>query len=44
LFRQRIDSGRFLDPPEFTVIHAKGNEENAFDRVDFNSLRKIPST
>ncbi|MGA9039982.1 MAG: carboxypeptidase regulatory-like domain-containing protein [Terriglobales bacterium] len=28
------DSGRFLDPPEFEVIHDKGNEENIFDRVD----------
>jgi hypothetical protein len=30
-----LNSGRFLDPPEFTVMHAKGNEENVFDRVDF---------
>jgi hypothetical protein len=30
-----LNSGRFLDPPEFKVIHAKGNEENAFDRVDY---------
>jgi hypothetical protein len=30
-----LNSGRFLDPPEFTVIHDKGNEENVFDRVDF---------
>jgi hypothetical protein len=30
-----LNSGRFLDPPEFTVIHAKGNEQNVFDRVDF---------
>src|SRR5712691_2371668 len=30
-----LNSGRFLDPPEFTVIHAKGNEENTFDRLDF---------
>ncbi|HMH00026.1 MAG TPA: TonB-dependent receptor, partial [Terriglobales bacterium] len=29
-----LNSGRFLDPPEFTVMHAKGNEENIFDRVD----------
>lgn len=29
-----LNSGRFLDPPEFTVMHAKGNEENLFDRVD----------
>jgi hypothetical protein len=30
-----LQSGRFLDPPEFTALHAKGNSENAFDRVDF---------
>jgi len=30
-----LESGRFLDPPEFTVMHDKGNEENLFDRVDF---------
>ncbi len=30
-----LNSGRFLDPPEFQVFHDKGNEENAFDRVDF---------
>jgi hypothetical protein len=30
-----LNSGRFLDPPEFTVFHAKGNEENFFDRVDY---------
>ena len=30
-----LNSGRFLDPPEFRVVHAKGNEENAFDRLDF---------
>lgn len=30
-----LNAGRFLDPPEFTVIHAKGNEENLFDRVDY---------
>jgi hypothetical protein len=31
-----IESGRFLDAPEFNVMHDKGNEENLFDRVDFN--------
>ncbi len=31
-----LNSGRFLDPPEFTVFHDKGNEENVFDRVDYN--------
>jgi len=30
-----LNTGRFLDPPEFTVIHAKGNEENIFDRLDY---------
>lgn len=30
-----LNSGRFLDPPEFAVMHEKGNEENIFDRVDF---------
>ena len=31
-----LNSGRFLDPPEFAVFHDKGNEENAFDRVDYS--------
>jgi Carboxypeptidase regulatory-like domain len=30
-----LNTSRFLDPPEFTVLHDKGNEENAFDRVDY---------
>jgi hypothetical protein len=30
-----LNSGRFLDPPEFTVMHDKGNEQNVFDRLDF---------
>jgi hypothetical protein len=30
-----LNTGRFLDPPEFTVLHDKGNEENVFDRVDY---------
>ena len=29
-----LNTGRFLDPPEFTVFHDKGNEFNIFDRVD----------
>jgi hypothetical protein len=37
-----LNSGRFLDPPEFTVMHAKGNEESAFDRVDFQ-ISKVDS-
>jgi len=30
-----LQSGRFLDPPEFAVMHDKGNQENVFDRVDY---------
>ena len=30
-----LNTGRFLDPPEFNVMHDKGNQENFFDRVDF---------
>jgi hypothetical protein len=30
-----MNSGRFLDAPEFVVMHDKGNEENLFDRVDY---------
>jgi hypothetical protein len=30
-----LRTGRFLDPPELTVLHAKGNEENVFDRFDY---------
>ncbi len=30
-----LNGGRFLDPPEFTVLHDKGNQENAFDRFDW---------
>jgi hypothetical protein len=30
-----LDSGRFLDPPEFGVMHDKGNQENVFDRFDY---------
>jgi hypothetical protein len=29
-----VNTGRFLDPPEFVVMHDKGNEENIFDRLD----------
>jgi hypothetical protein len=35
-----MNTGRFLDPPEFTVLHDKGNEENFFDRVDFQLTSK----
>jgi Carboxypeptidase regulatory-like domain/TonB-dependent Receptor Plug Domain len=30
-----LNTSRFLDPPEVTVLHAKGNEENVFDRFDY---------
>ena len=30
-----LNTGRFLDPPEFVVLHAHGNEENVFDRFDY---------
>ena len=30
-----LNTGRFLDPPEFGVLHSHGNEENVFDRVDY---------
>jgi hypothetical protein len=29
------DGGRFLDTPEFAVMHDKGNVENFFDRIDY---------
>jgi len=29
-----LETGRFLDAPEFTVMHDKGNEGNFFDRID----------
>lgn len=32
-----LNSGRFLDGPEFAVLHDKGNLENAFDRVDYQT-------
>jgi hypothetical protein len=31
-----LNTGRFLDPPEFVVFHDKGNEQNIFDRIDRN--------
>ena len=30
-----LDTGRFLDGPEYQVFHDHGNEENFFDRFDF---------
>ena len=35
-----LRSGRFLDPPEFTAIHDKGNQENVFERVDYQISQK----
>ena len=34
------NSGRFLDPPEFYPIHAHGNSENIFDRIDYQIDQK----
>src|SRR5215469_926129 len=30
-----LQAGRFLDPPEHTTLHDKGNQENVFDRFDY---------
>ncbi len=30
-----LDTGRFLDGPEFQVFHDHGNEGNGFDRLDY---------
>src|SRR3984893_459008 len=30
-----VDSHRFLDAPEFQPLHARGNAENVFDRLDW---------
>ncbi len=30
-----LNTARFLDGPEFGVMHDQGNEENIFDRVDY---------
>ena len=35
-----MKSGRFLDTPEFTVMHAYGNNENLFDRIDYNPTQR----
>lgn len=32
-----VNSGRYLDTPEFNPLHAKGNDENLFDRVDYKA-------
>src|SRR5439155_8664063 len=33
-------SGRFLDAPEFTVLHDRGTATNLFDRIDFSPTSK----
>jgi len=35
-----LNTSRFLDPPELRAIHDRGNEENLFDRVDFQPTDK----
>ncbi len=35
-----LNTSRFLDGPEFDVMHDRGNEENLFDRVDFKASGK----
>ncbi len=30
-----LNTGRFLDGPEYATLHDKGNEENAFNRFDY---------
>jgi hypothetical protein len=30
-----LNTGRFLDGPEIAVLHDKGNQENVFDRLDY---------
>jgi len=32
-----LNTGRFLDPPEFQTFHGRGNAENVFDRIDFQA-------
>jgi len=35
-----LNTTRFLDGPEFNVMHDRGNEENLFDRFDFRPSDK----
>src|ERR1700751_323286 len=35
IYGSGLQSGRFLDAPEFAVYRDKGNEENLFDRFDY---------
>ncbi len=38
-----LNTGRFLDGPEFQTLHDHGNQQNVFDRVDyqFNQANSI---
>ena len=41
-----LNTGRFLDGPEYQVFHDHGNEENVFDRVDYkpdNAIDQLQS-
>jgi hypothetical protein len=35
-----MNTGRFLDGPEFQVMHDRGNQQNLFDRVDLKLSQK----
>ena len=35
-----LQSGRFLDGPEFSVFHDQGNQQNIFDRLDYQLSSK----
>ena len=35
-----VDSGRFLDTPEYLPIHDQGNNQSLFDRLDFQPTGK----
>ena len=35
-----MNTGRFLDGPEFVVMHDKGNQANFFDRADYKPSEK----
>ncbi len=39
-----MNTNRFLDGPEFAVMHDHGNEQNLFDRIDFKFLQRTAST
>jgi len=32
-----LQTDRFLDPPELTAMHGKGNQQNVFDRLDYQA-------